>query len=352
VACLVAQFYGGYYMGYFAVLVLGLLAFWSLALPGPRRVLLRALRRDGLAGLALAGAGALLLLPLARHYLAVLKFTGQRSYADVEDLLPRWQSWCCLGSASYWYEWLARHPLMKGLTGEQYLGLGFLTSAVALGGLVLHRRRPAVALMLLTTASVMVLATRYPGGHSPWWFVWRLAPGGAALRAVGRVGLLLLVPAGAGLALVVDWAADTKKAFALAVVLAVACCGEQLVRPLTYSKSRRRSAEQALAGQIDPSKRAFVVSCGTGDRPPPYVLQLDAMYASSRTGVPTVNGYSGNAPVGWWDPFERMDTGDERRRADFEKGIASWARSHGLGPSEVQWLEIDGAGEVRTRPRP
>jgi hypothetical protein len=86
------------------------------------------------------------------------------------------------------------------------------------------------------------------------------------------------------------------------------------------SHQRRTSAvQQDLLRH--PACAAFVLESAQNDFQS-YAVQLDAMWASSKTGIPTLNGWAGATPPGW----------DFRGRAFSRDEAVAWVRRYrGVG---------------------
>ena len=158
-------------------------------------------------------------------------------------------------------------------------------------------------------------------------------PGAAAIRAFGRIVLILLIPAALGLAFLVEYV--ERRGWAVAGwIVALACLAEQGVTTATFDAAANRATIMNLARQIDRSRDVFYYHpC---DRQPIVIYQLDAMWASLATGLPTINGYSGHFPSDW-TPLFYVDSDQNREVADV---LAEWERS-GLSPDRVQWIGAD-----------
>ena len=121
-----------------------------------------------------------------------------------------------------------------------------------------------------------------------------MIPGAVAIRAIGRVVLILLVPAALGLACLVEFLDQRRLAIASWIV-ALVCLAEQGVT----DRDLRRGGEPGVdrhasrAGSTEVGSRSIIIPI---DDLPFFRHHLDAMWASLATGVPTVNGYSGHAP--------------------------------------------------------
>lgn len=320
-AAVAAQFWAGFYYGFFLVLALGIAALWSLPFPEPRAALGALVRRHpGPLG-ASAALGVLLVAPLAAHYLAVVRVLGLRPYASLSEFIPTPWSWLSLGRDNWVYGAIMRAPAFAArMPREQELGLGLVTTALAAWGLLARRRHPLAALSLATALTIVVIATRVPGGHTLWTYVFLWVPGASALRAVSRIGIMLLLPAAIGVAMFIDHARAREWRTA-ALVAALAVMLEQGQEPQVYGKSAARAAEARVASLVPSACEAFVYTPRHARRMT-WQYQVDGMWAGLERGIPTVNGYSGNAPPGWMLRQIRLDEPGAEARVD--AALAAW----------------------------
>jgi hypothetical protein len=113
---------------------------------------------------------------------------------------------------------------------------------------------------------------------------------------------------------------------------------EQGVTIPTCDPRENREAVAALAAQVDPDCEAFYYHLSDPVR---YPLReplrfaqnhVDAMWASIITGKPTINGYTGNFPSGWY-PFFLVDS---PRGPDVHTALEKWKSTRGLVSSRIQ----------------
>lgn len=339
-AALVLQFYTAFYPLYFFCLGLAAALGWGLLLPSYRRALFAALRRDA-AALAAVGAAALLLAaPLAWRYLAAAGEVGFRPY-DVERL-PRVASWFLMGPGNVLYGWVDHLKRFAWWSRPMHHnGVGLLTLLLAAIGLWWARRGPAVVLLVLATATVFVLTLRLPGDASLWAVTRIVVPGGGAIRAVARVGALLLFPASVGVAAFFERLRHRSPAWLL-VVVALLCGLEQLNVSYGYDKRLVDERIARLAARVDRGCGAFyLVVTGAG---PDHDVQDDAMWVALATGVPTLNGRSGAFPPGW--ELNRAWIAGEGDRARIEAALDAWRARHGLASDAVCVVEVDRVREA------
>ncbi len=382
-ACVVLQLYTSYYLGWFLVLGTAVFALWSLGSPRVR-LNLRELLRQHWGGLTVVLILALLALaPMVWHYGLVVREVGPRGYDQVLAISPPPQAWLYMGRGSWLYDWMNRFGFWRdmSLAYEKALGVGLFTTIVAFCGLYGARRRCSYRVLLATSASLGLASTLFFGRFSPWQIIYDYVPGAMAVRAVARIGLLLLIPAAIGLALFlesiqrrfvrakrsgalgprersapggVQGSPPSKSWMALAVGLV--CVVEQGRAISAFDKERAASAVNMLATAIDPARCGyfyFSPLVRPGETPAwvdprdvaswgrvyAWKYQLDAMWAGLERGVPTINGYSGNSPQGYAAGLSSnvISGPDEERRLSRE--LERWIARHGLDRSRFCWIK-------------
>lgn len=326
---LVAQVYASVYLAWFLFLSLAIALGWATVLSGARKAVGALLQRRWPTITMAAMASAVAVFPLLDRHVHVAESVGYRSYSMVKSMLPPPASFLNLGPYSWLYSWTSDWTIFTSMTleWEKRLGLGVATSLVVAWGLWKGRKLLVVKLVALTGASVVALALLVGGEWSLWQYVYSYIPGAQAIRAVGRFGLLLLVPASLGLAVALSRLRE-RRAWALTVAIGLALVIEQGQTMPSYDKFYLRRETESLARSIPTGCTAFYYANTSGPRPF-WELQLDAMWAEMLSGVPTVNGYSSNFPPGNEPLIENNRPGAEAAAAR-EHALAAWAASHGL----------------------
>jgi len=349
-AC-VGQIYSSYYYGWYLCFALLIAAIWAIAMPGTRRRFLLTVRANLRAILASAVGAALLLAPLAQHYLQAEHQVGTRKFIVVETMLPRIQSWAYQGPDSWLYGWLATRDAFHNLPmeHEQRLGLGLATIVCAGLGLWFGRRRRAVQFAVLVPLTMAILATEWPGGLAPWHAIYLFVPGAAALRAVSRIGVALVFPAALGVALLVDSITrvrrippsrtagvlrrrDRRTRALLAVLVIAVVVAEQVQQPKWYDKNEGRARVLRVANGIGADCGAFLYTT-TGGNDDPWHYHADAMWASMMRGIPTLNGYSGNQPPRWTFYDIRVPT--QYLDSVVSDSVSRWATRWRIDPARI-----------------
>lgn len=339
VSC-VAQVYAGMYLGWFLALglLLALLAGLSRRADAGRIV---RLARDTwptlVVGSFLAG---LALLPVALAYVEASKTLGPRDLDVIARFLPPLKAWLNPGPTSVLYgSWLGQWEVLTRLpfSWEKQFFPGFATLGAIVWGAVRFRTHPPMRICLLAGALLAVLATSWPGGHTLWVVVLETVPGATSVRAVGRIVLLLLLPAGAAVALTVDTLGRRSRAAALGLALLVGA--EQAQSLPSFETGPVQARVDAVAAAIPVGCDAFFYSPVLSGKPF-WVTQLDAMWASVATGIPTVNGYSSSHPRAW-EPLmaHELSFFDEPR---VRTALTSWLEASGTPPESVCWVQLAG----------
>ena len=211
---------------------------------------------------------------------------------------------------------------------------GFAGVGVALAVVKRERLRPPARLMVRALPFALLIIIIYYELDSLWLRVYDWIPGGLGIRAVGRVVLIVLIPAALGLATLVQRLQRNGMQIA-GWLLAVGCMVEQAVTTASYDAAANREKIQALARRVDPASETFYYRpCENRDW---IRYQLDAMWASLASGKPTINGYSGYYPPDWYW-FSQVEAECGPRPRDVLDG---WIKARGLLRDRVQWIGSD-----------
>ncbi len=194
--------------------------------------------------------------------------------------------------------------------------------------------RPTAGLLLRAMLIAVPFLTLFYTVDSLWLEYFRVIPGALAMRAIGRIVLILLIPAALGLSSLVELLAGRGWVVA-AWLVPLMCLAEQGVTTETFDAAANRAKIMDLARRIDHGRLAFYYHpC---DEQPFHIYQLDAMWASLATGVPTINGSTGYAPRDWFDFFFVDNDPD----MEVEDVLARWEQARGLPPDRIQWIGAD-----------
>ncbi len=186
--------------------------------------------------------------------------------------------------------------------------------------------------MLIAGMLVMLL---YRGDDTAWSTLCASVPGASALHAVARVGLMHLILWSIGLGLFIQ-GLQARGRWIAALVVGLVCLLEQGVTTPSYDRDEHRRAVAALARRIDRRDAAFFYSPHHA-RLTHWKYHIDAMWAGLESGVPTINGYSGNFPLLW----RRLTDPNVEEECDLnclEFPLRRWIGKHGLDAERVGWV--------------
>lgn len=340
-AAVVLQGYSSYYPFFAFLLVSGLALIWALVFSDTRASLARLAKRHWIAISICAALAVLVLVPLAQHYLAAADDVGLRRYRL--GRLPRVSSWFLMGPRNIVFGWLqSGGPFTVANPVPHSNGLGVITLALCALGCFRARGVPALRLLLLSSLTTVVLATNF-WGFSLWSYVHAWVPGAAGLRAVGRLGLVLALPAAMGLAVAFD-RLRLRAGPVIVGLLAVACFVEQSQRTDFIQKRELRDLIATAAAGVEPDCRAFLLVCVSPERC--EYENDDAAWVELASGRPTVNGRYGHVPPNW--PIGKyQSTGPEPNRALLRSALDDWARTNELDPDSICWVEYEGFRPTR-----
>jgi hypothetical protein len=326
-ACVVGQLYLTVYIAYFLGVLLATGAALAAVrfrrqLPWPE--LLRPGRAEWVYRARVAGVAAVAAVPLLVFH---AQGAGRVPIEFLRFFAPEPAMWLTPADAGAALPDAGRATgfALREAGGERQLGMGAIPlAALAVGLLAAVRPGPlggrwaAVAVGAWATLLLALLVTRY-GSFWPYELLTKL-PGGAGVRAVGRIVLVLLFPAGLAVAATADALVRAAgrlgrvPAAAVAVAVLAAVATDQWLTPtdgprsadwdpLRYSKAQAvaRQARLVEAIRSHPNPRlVYVFPSAVADGPFANVaLQIEAMRAAQDAGVQCVNGYSGYFAIGW-----------------------------------------------------
>jgi len=329
------------YVGWFLLLTFGLVVPLLLCWDRDGRRRLAAFCRAAPWFVALAAAAWLAAYwAVFRPYVAARAELGERSWSEVLPSLPRVESWLATMPGSKYHELFP--DFARGTPGgwEHYLFPGLVPIALGVVSAVYtlrlsrqERHRQAllvtcwIAALALGVASLVVPRSVVAGLHlghlvqddagvSLWWPVFRWVPGAGAIRAAGRISILVSALA----AIAACWGADAAirasrlrpavRAALLAALLVAGVAEQRVDSPPAYEKRRFFDRVAAVRASIPRGCPMLYLTLQPGGS---YVVtQQVAMWAGLDARVPVVNGWSGYFPPRY-PPWPRTWTAAELR---------------------------------------
>lgn len=331
------QFWMGFYLWWFYLFALCLIGVSLLFVPSLLRWILRDMRTRPIAWLLAGTTAGILLTPLALHYLTAQKQMGTRGFGEIANYLPVAGAFFFPPAETVFYNAFHQRFAAQGLSHEvrMFLGFGFLL-AVALGCVLAFKeknRNEDVWLsrrLVLIVGSLFVLivwfSLKRSDGYSLWKYVYLYVPGASALRAVGRIVLLLLVLGVFPIVYLMDSLPSRygKKGMLAAFLLGCLLMAEQSAFfssrfSIAEHDARLNKIEQHAATHLNANCEALYIK---SDDSRPEFAQIDAMWFGLTRGLNTVNGYSGNFPSEWWERLRSHKEASPQR-------LKEWLQSMG-----------------------
>lgn len=312
------QFYCSIYLGYFLLLLLGascvalyLRVRWNDAPALPHRILLETVkdRRERhlfAASLIVAScivALAVLLLPY-QHYSKLYGF--HRTSAEIATMLPRVWSYLLMDHSLLWGPVSSKLPDIP-MRHEQQMFFGI--AAIVLAAIGSLRQKNTWIRNALMSLILLVAITLSVHGYSLYSLVEHL-PIAKAVRAVSRIGMVMLFPLGMLAGSGYDWLtsltqrkSDAGKVVAcalLTLLMIVEYAGLHMGRvPVSDWRAHMDSLKAQLPASLP--KDAVLFFPLRADTPY-FVSELDGMSLAQATDHSTLNGYSGNVPDDFYHP--------------------------------------------------
>jgi hypothetical protein len=343
----VAQFYTGYYYFWFVIFCAAPALIYALAVSSLRNTLFVFFETWWRPVFISMLLGGLVLLPAARPYYWSLKQVGGRSFSEVAQFLPSPLTWLyqgpergIYGLVNCWWFGIAQD--YRGT--EMYCGIGLLSTVLSIAGLLKFRHRPAIALAAFVSA-IVILTTVSWHGFSLWRYIYAFFPGAQAVRVISRFAIFLLLPQALGVALAIDWLARrTSPTLALACGLGVFAEQAGSFNTHYYDKTQFEAATQSVVQALPGQCQTLLFSCSWTVSAP--WMHLIGMWAELASGIPTLNGYSGQRPPGW--PLDNVAITDRFDRLRLYEDIQSWMLAHPAQIENVCWLS-PGVATTETR---
>ena len=338
----IAQIYTAFYNAWFMAFSAAVALLCALLVPRFRQRLFEFLQRYWLPCVISAVVAALFLAPVVRVYYGVLRDVGERQYSEVQRFLPPVTAWLAQGPDHWIYgslnRWRGIGPDFGGQ--EMFNGIGLLTTALVLAGFLRFRSRPVVAIWGAIGAISLVASLAWPGGFSFWGWAYAYFPAAKAIRAVSRFSVFLLLPAAIAVALSIDWLAKRVSpllaAFCMIAVVAEQAGSSGLVP--VYSRVTVEGPAEAIVHRLGPECKTFLASFPRNSTSVPW-MHIFAMWAELQSGVPTLNGYSGQVPPAW--PLGDVSVAGPPDRVRLVAAIREWMGRHPREIENVCWITPD-----------
>ena len=337
------QCYSSFYLSWFTAFVFCLSLLLILTVSKFRTFILDFAKANWFAILACLATLALISTPLAIQYLSAGRTLGLRSPQEVISFTPALPSLLYHGPAHLLYSSIFSSYRDTYGSHEHQFGFGVFSLLLALAGLLALKDRALRYVALCTIAICFLLTVKLPyNTSSAWIYLSDWIPAAEAIRAIGRIHLVLLMIWGFGIASIAS-----KLSSLLPNKVMLNFCMSLLTLTLVTEQARRHTSyswveaqkplailSDAISAAPDNCKTFFYAS--TGGKLSPWKYHLDMMWAGLQSNAAVINGYSGNSPPDW--PLYHAKINTQQDKLLLGQALKSWSRKHGLSADSTCWL--------------
>ena len=314
------QVLAGIYLGWFLIFSLGILSLivWILELDIRYR-LIKYFKNNYKAVLIIFASWSILMFALLAPYIEAKKVIGDRSYTEVDGMLPRFSSWFSTIAGSLWWSVLSGNTKDLPAAHEHILFSGFLL--ILLTGLSVYTllfrkdilspdRKMIIVVCLLVSCTIFILSLRLPNGWSLWRIIYQFIPGATVIRVVTRIWTVVYFYLLVAVMLSLDCILNRVtlrywRKIALSLLCSI-CILEQIVtNPPSFEILP--FTKDIMASQSLMKKGCDLAYVMLDTKNPHYQSQLSAMWAGIKANIPVINGYSGSNPPNYVDSTKSMN---------------------------------------------
>ncbi len=240
-------------------------------------------------------------------YLSTIKIFGKRGIGMIINNLPKISSWFYSSNLN-----LLPAPIQPESLGSQLIfgaeqelfpGWGFLILLVgaAITGLKgINGRSDSNVKIWLITVSLSFLITLNIFGISLWRIFTHIIPGANAVGASSRVSLILILLCGPLFAHSSKYWGSIKIFTSRVILISLGFISIWRINQYNFDLINWKSELKLLISTIESNKcKSFWLEPISSN---PTYRHIQAMHAQLKTGIPTLNGYSGHSPKGGY-PF-------------------------------------------------
>ena len=249
-----------------------------------------------------------------RPYLVSLKTFGRRPMEEIVSNLPKPASW--LFSNDYWLLPPIFNPetapsgWVNGVEQQLFPGWLFLILFVAsiITALRLPSRRDLELRVWLIAVGLMLIGCLSIADVSLWSLFSTIIPGAGSLRASSRIGVVIILFASPCLALANNhWPYVqnlTRRVITLVVGFTAGFCSILAIRSPSFSLQQWKEKQRNISDALVVNNCDVFWQEWTTDDGESWRTHVQAMHVQQHTGIPTLNGLSGQFPKHHW-PYEQ-----------------------------------------------
>ena len=317
--------YTSFYIAYFVILFAGLFAvsIFLVSLFGgrrPWRAVVSYIKEfwKSLAGLVVYGV--ILVTPFFMMYLPTSKMFGARDWGLILYYLPKPLDILNVSKENWLFGGLMQSLEDKGIMSdfpEVEIGFTFIAAILLLiTGIFLFykmlKKKDTVAIMdiVIVSAFVAVILSLIfmikIGDKTLWYIIYHYLPGGSALRAVGRYMFFLSLPVAIMVAYggshipFLQGKAVYRNGIAI-LLLAVVLVSNIRVGGVasSWTISEEEAEKEKVSAPPEECKVMYILDSSRPNQPGVWNYHLFAWTIADMYHIKTINGYSGQFPIGW-----------------------------------------------------
>jgi len=243
-----------------------------------------------------------LLALLYPYYWVSQTYGFQRSYGEINTMLPRISSYL-LAENSFLWRWLGPYIHDIPMRHEHQIFIGLGTVLLCLYALFAYKNNneKRLTFVAVTTLFILFTLTLYLSGNSLYVIIAKL-PGFSSVRAVTRIVLVMLFMLAilAAIGIEVLWRQKKFAPMMMACSIIILIMVESLyvnMHAFSYSKDEAQARLMALQSRLPTNLSANnIIYVSSLKENEPTRINLDLMHFTQQHGYKTANGYSGNFP--------------------------------------------------------
>ena len=234
-----------------------------------------------------------------------------RTIAEILSMMPQPSSYL-IADRSRLTSWIGAYVTSTPMRHEQQMFFGVGLWVLALIGIwrifydSLNRNLGRVAVITL----LILIATTISINDLSIYKLFLYVPGVSSVRAVSRIVLVMLLPLGILVAIAIQYAISLRskpviRAITAIIFLLLLVSETVFYRPYSTQISKWHARQLQLKELLPKALNKDDILFVTG-KPGDYqdgVIELDAMILAQDLGLATLNGYSGNFPKGYVEPY-------------------------------------------------
>jgi hypothetical protein len=258
--------------------------------------------------------GIVTLIPFFLIYYPILRQKGWRPFAEVEGMIPRPLSFLWMGEGHPWWGFIKdilpiyqlhfhwEHRIGIGLIAMLTIAIFFILTVIKIIKNKDKSFNVAIAITFMTSSIIFLLLGISIGGFTFWSYIYEYVLGAKGIRAVSRYVLIILLPITTAIVMLIS--AKPKIGTSLSSILTLLFFLIMVEQGGGRAEGfERQSFEVRLSEVIKELKNkncnSFYITAPPESKRWHMAYNTDAILISISTGIPTLNGYSGQEPEGW-----------------------------------------------------